>query len=146
MLDQQHNVMLYGISSRGVELADRYRDLAAFDALPLAVAQELHHLASERQQRMDALRLEVIDEGGLPKAGNPDREFLESLADRLFSSVSGCRAAFDRLSQAEQLWHDDIAELSRESWPEPLAEILIDLSQHSLHCQQCLQKLADCCD
>ncbi len=143
VLDQQHDVMLYGISGRGAELVDRYRDLAELEALAPSAAGELQQLAAEREQLMDAFRQEVIEEGGLPKAGNPDREFIESLADRWLSSLTGTRTAFERLQQAEQEWLDDIVTLSQESWPDPLAQLLIRLSQHGHHCQQRLQWLAD---
>ncbi|MEH6472041.1 MAG: hypothetical protein V7752_12400 [Halopseudomonas sp.] len=145
MLDQQHDVMLYGISAHGVELADRYRDLAGLDTMPPALAQELQQLADERERLMDAFRQEVLTEGGLPKAGNPDREFIESLADRWLSSLNGLRVVFERLQQAEQVWLDDIVTLSREEWPAPLAELLISLSSHGHRCQERLNWMADHC-
>ena len=145
VLDQQHDVMLYGISGRGFELAERYRDLAGLDALPATMAEELQQLALERERLMEAFGEEVVQEGGLPKAGNPDREFIESLADRWLSTLSGPQAAFNRLREAEQLWLDDIVVLSQEQWSEPLTQLLIELSQHGHHCQARLQKLGDQC-
>lgn len=143
MLDQQHDVMLYAISGRGSELADRFHDLAGLDTLTPAVAEELQQLASERQLLLEAFGQEVVVEGGLPKAGNPDREFVESLADRWLSSLTGSSTAFKRLQQAEQEWLDDIVVLSAESWSEPLTQLLISLSQHGHHCQQRLAWMAD---
>ncbi len=145
VLDQQHNVMLYGISGRGAELAERYRDLAGLDALPRSVSDELQRLATERERLLDGFRQEVVEEGGLPKAGNPDREFIESLADRWLSNLSGPQAGFERLKEAEQAWLDDILRLSHEAWTAPLAGLLISLSQHGHHCQERLQWLADHC-
>lgn len=145
MLDRQHDVMLYGISGRGAELADRFRDLSGLEALLPQVSTELQQLAGQREKLIDRFRQAVIDEGGLPKAENPDREFIESLADRWLSSLNGTKAAFERLQQAEQLWLDDIVELSEEQWPDALAEAIIELSQHGHQCQQRLQWMADHC-
>lgn len=145
MLDQQHNVMLYAASAHGMELVDRYRDLAAWDALAPPIAQELRQLASEREALMDAFRQEVLNEGGLPKAGNPDREFLDSLADRWLSSLSGLPAAFARLQHAEQVWLDDLLILSHQEWPAALAELLISLSLHGHRSQERLSWMADHC-
>ncbi len=145
VLDQQHNVMLYATSAHGMELVDRYRDLAEWHALAPAIAKELQQLAGEREQLLDAFRLEVLSEGGVPKAGNPDREFLDSLADRWLSRLSGIGATLARLQQAEQVWLDDIRILSHETWSAPLAELLISLSQHGRHSQARLSWMADHC-
>lgn len=142
VLDQQHDVMLYSISGRGVELAERYCDLAATELLDDEVADELRAVAKQREELMDELRLEILDEGGLPKAGNPDREFFESLADRWLSSISGPKAALERLREADQQWLDDIVEVSKESWSEPLTELLIILSQHGHGCVERLEQLS----
>tara|TARA_R110002167_G_scaffold14301_5_gene58248 strand:- start:911 stop:1357 length:447 start_codon:yes stop_codon:yes gene_type:complete len=143
MLDQQHNVMLHSLSARGVELSDRYRDLAGLEGLPQAMAEELRELACEREGLMAEFRQEVLSEGGMPKAGNPDREFIDSLTDRWLSRLQGLDAVFSRLQQAEQAWLDDIGLLSREEWSEPLAELLISLSFHGHRCQERLQWMAD---
>ena len=145
VLDQQHNVMLYATSAHGMELVDRYRDLAEWDAVAQPIAKELQQLASEREQLLDAFRQEVLNEGGLPKAGNPDREFLDSLADRWLSSLTGLSTTFARLQKAEQVWLDDIVILSHETWPAPLAELLIALSQHGHRSQERLGWMADQC-
>ncbi|WP_165840043.1 diacylglycerol/lipid kinase family protein [Motiliproteus coralliicola] len=141
VLDQQHDVMLYSISGRGVELAERYCDLAGTDLLDELVSDELKEVAKQRKQLMDELRQEILDEGGLPKAGNPDREFFESLADRWLSSLSGPKAALERLRDADQQWLDDIVEVAKETWPEPLAELLISLSRHGHDCVERLDQL-----
>ncbi len=145
VLDQQHDVMLYGISGRGLELADRYRDLAGLDALAQPIADELRQLASEREQLLEAFRQEVLSEGGLPKAGNPDREFIASLADRWLGSLQGIPTAFQRLQQAEQTWLEDIVRLSHEQWTAPMTELLISLSRHGHRSQERLSWMADHC-
>ncbi|MFT6915534.1 MAG: hypothetical protein ACJAWL_001843 [Motiliproteus sp.] len=145
MLDPEQNVMLYATSAHGMELVERYRDLASWAALAPPLAEELRQLASERERLMDAFRQEVLSEGGRPKAGDPDREFIDSLADRWWSSLSGLPAAFARLQQAEQVWLDDILLLSHQDWSAPLAELLISLSLHGHRSQEQLSWIADHC-
>ncbi len=131
MIDHEHNVSLYTISSRGFELAERYRDDAGLSLLPPALQRTLIQVAEQREALMEAFGKAVIGEGGLPKAGNPERELFENLIDRWYSSHAGARQVVERLRRADQAWQEEIDQLCRDSgWPPSLRQVLEALLRH----------------
>jgi len=141
MLDHQHDVQLYGVSGRGFELAERYRDLAELESLPAGMHRVLTAIADEREALMDRFRDTVKQEGGLAKAGNPDREFLESLIDRWAGSLAGLQRIVERLIHADQAWQAELETAELDQWPAPLRQIMDELLAHLRSSRQRLQQL-----
>ncbi|WP_207063445.1 hypothetical protein [Motiliproteus sp. SC1-56] len=142
MIDHEHNVRLYGISSRGFELAERYHDGAALDHLPDSLQHALGEVARERENLMEHFRETVLQEGGLPKAGNPEREWLETLVDRWYKSLAGAESVVHRLLTADAEWlHEIDAVEAANDWPEPLKQDLAALGAHARQCRQRLLQL-----
>ncbi|HEY5718378.1 MAG TPA: hypothetical protein VIS52_07755 [Motiliproteus sp.] len=141
MLDHQHDILLYGVSGRGFELAERYRDLAELDSLPDGMHAVLTAIADEREALMDRFRDTVKREGGLAKAGNPDREFFESLIDRWAGTLSGLERIVARLIDADKAWQQELETAELDQWPEPLKQILDELLLHLDASRQRLQSL-----
>lgn len=140
MIDQKHNVSLYCLSSRGFELAERYQDGAGLDHLPSPLRRTLAGIAADREALMERFRRTVVDEGGLPKAGNPEREWLENLVDRWYS-LSGSESVVTRLRQADQEWLEEIRRITAaDDWPPPLQQVLEDLARHVEQSHQRLQQ------
>lgn len=141
MLDHEHDVLLYGVSGRGFELAERYRDLAALDSLPEGMHQVLTDIAGERDDLMERFRETVQREGGLAKAGNPDREFLESLIDRWAGSLAGLDRIVARLMDADAQWREELLEAEHDQWPASLKGVLDELLTHLDASHQRLEEL-----
>ncbi|WP_210396644.1 hypothetical protein [Motiliproteus sediminis] len=141
MLDHQHDVLLYGVSGRGFELAERYRDLAELESLPAGMHSVLTEIADEREALMDRFRDTIQQEGGLAKAGNPDREFLESLIDRWAGSLAGLERIVERLVRADQEWQQELEEAERDQWPAAVLAIMDELLAHLEQSRERLQQL-----
>ena len=79
---------------------------------------------------MDTIDQTVRDEGGLPKDEDPERELLESLADRWVAGFSGPGALLSRLSVADEELLALIIEAENEEWSEAMATHLAELAHH----------------
>jgi len=141
MLDHQHDILLYGVSGRGFELAERYRDLAELESLPEGMHSVLTAIADEREALMDRFRDTIKSEGGLAKAGNPDREFLESLIDRWAGSLAGLERIVARLIRADHEWCAELETAELDQWPQPLRLIMDELLQHLQRSRERLEQL-----
>ncbi|MDX1625096.1 MAG: hypothetical protein R3323_01170 [Wenzhouxiangellaceae bacterium] len=131
IMRDDHQASLAGLHSDGSELLQRYRDLLEGQQLSEELRVLLRRVLSEREPLMERLREIDRTRGDLPKAGDPERAFLKSLADWVGDRVLDDSAATaERLADAERDWLDDIEEAMDLDWRDDEREVLAALRDH----------------
>ena len=101
----EEEACLVELHAQGAELVERYRELLEDDVPSPAVAEILRDLVHGRRRCLEALARRLEAREAMPRAGDPDRAFVQALADALGADTS---ALIDRLMAAESAWADTL--------------------------------------
>lgn len=144
LIRDDEEACLAELHAQGAELVERYRELLEDDVPAPAVAEILRDLVHSRRRCLEALarRLEARD--AMPQAGDPDRAFVQALADALGSDTS---ALIDRLIAAESEWQATLERArdscERSGWSDDDRQVLDRVDRH-IH--EVLQRFKDAAD
>lgn len=138
----EHQTCLAKLNSDGSELVERYRDLLDSENLSSELRDAMQSVLSERGAVMERLAELQRGRGELPKAGDPERAFLQSLADwgrdQLLGDPGGTAR---RLRKAERDWLGLVGEALTLDWEEEEQRVLEDLGEHIVRTMDRLEAL-----